>query len=173
MNLLEKLPFLKSDDAEIAEFDEAEAKKARIKFHRTSVRNGPVKYKEPTSGQLRRERERALKGMTRKARKAQVRAYFEAQQEAATLRGHLQAAGVVAYGNPDHLATPKQARDSIVWLTQRFADDSIADENGAVVVTEALVVNALTSALNRLQSINGLPITSLSPAYVLPVRLAA
>jgi hypothetical protein len=173
VNLLEKLPFLSEPKADDAALDEAEAKKARIKFHRTSVRNGPVKYKEPTSGQIRRERERFVKSKTRKARKAQVRRYFEDRAEAATILGHLQAAGVIAYGNPEHRATPKQARDSVIWITQRFADDSIADEDGNVEVTELVVVNALTSALNRYQGFHGLPITSLSPAYVLPVRLAA
>lgn len=172
MNILDKLPFLNSDpktEADQAAL-EAEAKAERIKFHRTQVRNGPVKFKAPTTGQIKRAQRRALAAEGRKGRRRQVRAYIRQQQEAATIRGHLQGAGVVAYAGDTFTTTPERALQSIVWIVQRFAE---GDENGVVEVTEENVRLALTRALNRWQAIVGHPQTKLSPAYVLPVALSA
>lgn len=172
MDILSKLPGLKPETATVEEIDEAQAKKDRIAYHRDHVRNGPVKHRSITSGQERRARQRRLERQTRKARKAQVRLYLAQQREAATLRGHLQAAGVQAYAG-EHVATGEQALRSIVWIVRHYADDSAVDENGRVEVTHEVVVGALTAALNRWQTLAGMPVTPLSPAYVLPVSLSA
>lgn len=169
MNILSKLPFISEPKSDLTpEEIELEDKKARIQFHREKVRNGPAKFSSPTSGQIRRAKDRDIKSGMKKTRRRQVRAFLAAQAEAATIRGHLQAASVLAYGNPLHMATPTQARASVIWLTERFAE-----AEGEIVVTTELVVDALTAALNRYQTLTGQPTTPLSPAYVLPVRVAA
>lgn len=176
MNILDKVLHFKSDDdaAEIEpEISEEEARKQRIQFHRDKVRNGPVKFSSPTNGQVRRAEKRFLAGRTRAARRNQVRSYFLTQKQAAILRGQLQAAGVVEYHSPDFFARPEQSLRSVVWLVERFADDSNADEFGQIVLDEPTVRQALQSALNRYQGFVGEPITTLPEDYVLPVRLAA
>lgn len=171
MDILSKLPFLKDDEVvDQPELTEEEAKAERIAFHRTNVRNGPVKFKGVTSGQERRRRQRWLDSRTRKARRAQIRLYFAQQQEAAVLRGHLQAAGVQAYANEHLVARPDRALASIVWIVRHFAE---VEEGDTVEVTAEVVTQSLTSALNRWQTLVGLPTTPLSPAYVLPVALSA
>lgn len=168
MDILSKLPGLKSE-TESVEIDEAQAKRDRIAYHRDHVRNGPVKHRSITSGQERRARKRRLEKQTRKARKAQVRLFFAQQQEAATLRGHLQAAGVQAYVG-EHVAPGEKALASIVWIVRHFAE---VEDGTTVEVTHDVVVQSLTSALNRWQRLVGMPVTPLSPAYVLPVSLSA
>ena len=101
MNIISNLPGLKKltgGDAMTTESEvgEPEAKKARIDFHRRSVRNGPVNLKSLTSGQVKRASKRALDRKTKNARRRQIRQYLADQREAATLRGHLQAAGVIS-----------------------------------------------------------------------------
>lgn len=170
VNLLDKLPLLDSGDAvESFETNEVESKKARIQFHRDRVRNGPVNFKEPTSGQIRRAAKRELDGRTRKARRAQVRGYFAARREASTLLGHLQAAGVIAYAS-HFKPSPEAILSSFTWLVSHFAE---GEPGVAIEVTREVVVDALTAALNRYQALNGQPATPLSPAYVLPVQVAA
>lgn len=169
-NLFSKLPFLKSDKAEeVAEVDEAQAKKDRIAFHRDHVRNGPTNFKHVTGGQVKRAKVRALARETKKARRAAIRQYHADQREGATLRGHLQAAGVLPYFG-DHTATGAQALASVEWIIARYAP-APADGSGVVEVNSKVVVDSLTAALNRWQVIVGYPQTKLSPSYVLPVAL--
>ena len=177
MDILSKLPFLKADEVDetddrTLEEIEAEAKAERIRFHREKVRNGPAKFVAPTSGQIRRARKRDAERMIRKNRRRQVRQHLADQREAATIRGHLQAAGVLPYPNRA-AADPRLAVKSLTWIVRRFADDRHVDSNGRVEVTEEVVRESLQSALNRWQTIVGLTPTSLSPAYALPVALSA
>lgn len=173
MNILDKLPFLSTTtEKEAAEYDEVQAKKDRIEFHRRSVRNGPTSFKQPTNGQIRRAKKRALARETKKAFRRQVRQHLADQREAATLRGQLQAAGILPYFTEDYTATPEQALRSVTWLIARFSAVE-ADGDGRVLVTEKVVIDSLTAALNRWQVIVGYPQTKLSPAYVLPVALAS
>jgi hypothetical protein len=173
VNILDKLPFLSSTtEEEAAEFDEAQAKKDRIEFHRRSVRNGPVSYRTPTNGQIKRERKRALARETKKARRRQVRQHLANQREAATIAAHLRGAGILAYSQESFTTDPQRARRSIIWIVARFAE-APQDGTGRVEVTEAVVRQSLTAALNRWQSLVGLRETPLSPAYVLPVALAS
>lgn len=175
MDILSKLPFVSSgEDAveDTAELGEVEAKKARIDFHRRSVRNGPANFKSPTSGQIRRAKVRALAASTKRARRAQIRQFHADQREASILRGHLQAAGVIAYANPERMASPQQALASVVWIVQRFGGD-FADETGRVEVTMEVISSSLTAALNAWQCLVGQDVTPLSPAYQLPVALSA
>jgi hypothetical protein len=171
-NLFSKLPFLKSNQAEgeAPEVDEAEAKKARIAFHREHVRNGPTNFKHVTGGQIKRAGKRDLARETKKARRRAVKQYLADQREGATIRGHLQAAGVLPYYTEDYRATPSQALHSVTWIIARFAP-APADGTGKVEVTSKVVLDSLTAALNRWQVIVGYPQTRLSPAYVLPVAL--
>ena len=173
MDLLSKLPFLKSEKEEETPLTDAEAKAERIKFHRTQVRNGPTNFRVVTNGQQKRARVRELNRRSRKARRAQIRQHFADLREAATLRGHLQAVGIAPYAVATTTLTAEGALRGIVWIVERFADDSLVDENGQVQVTEEVVRQSLTSALNRWQHLVGLPPTELSPAYVLPVALPA
>lgn len=73
----------------------AAAKAERIEFHRTSVRNGPVNFKTRTAGQERRAAQRALDRKSKKARKAQVKAYFRDQRINAMVRAGLGGGDVV------------------------------------------------------------------------------
>lgn len=173
MNILSRLPLIgKTESDEIEEISEEQARLNRIAFHRERVRNGPVKFSPPTSGQIRREAQRALARKTKKAHRNQVQIHFATQAQASTLRGQLQAAGVLAYNTEGFVATPQQALSAIVWIVKHFADDSTATPEGQVVLDRGTVLQALTSCLNRYQSLNRSPITPLSPAYVLPVRLS-
>lgn len=121
MDILSKLPSLTDDrDTAVAEqVFEVESKRDRIAFHRAKVRNGPVNYKTVTAGQERRAQKRALARETRRARRVQVRNYFETQKLAAAVRGHLQRAGVLSYLGQTEIDRHLQVT-STVWLLQRF-----------------------------------------------------
>lgn len=173
MNILSKLPFVKgTTDDEVAEIDEAQARKDRIAFHRDHVRNGPAKFKGQTTGQVRREKKRELARETRRARRVQIRKYHAEQREAAILRGHLQHAGIVSYSGIEFEVGPRAVVNSIAYLVARFAPAPV-DGSGQIEVTRKVVIDALTEALNRFQTLTGQPTTRLSPAYVLPVTFAS
>ena len=144
---LSSLPSLSgNDDLEVAEVDEAQEKRDRIAFHRDHVRNGPVTFKHVTGGQVRRSKLRELRGRSRKARRAQVHSFLDQQSEYATLRGLLQAVGVVAYVTdfrPSDEVRYRSARE----LVQRFGDVTDSDEN--------LVPNALQKAYDRYADLTG------------------
>lgn len=171
MDILSKLPFLKSDatEEEVAEYDEAQARLDRIAFHRDHVRNGPANFKQPTNGQVKRAKKRALARDTKKARRQAIRKYHADQREGATLRAHLQGAGVLPYFG-EQAPTPRQAVQSVSWLVSRFAP-APADGSGRIEVTRSVVMESLQAGLNRWQQIVGHPATKLSPAYRLPVAL--
>ena len=157
----------------LSDFEDIEAKKARIQFHREHVRNGPVKFNPPTSGQLRRAKKRALGGETRKARRRQIRVYFADQREGAVIRAKLQAVGLLSYVDRSRKLDPRIGYEATVWLVQRFASDDLADEQGRVEVTEQVVRDAFQSALNRWESIVGLPTSRIAEEYALPVQVSA
>jgi len=165
VNIISKLPFLKSTDEEADSLTEEELKAERIAFHRAKVRNGPVNFKELTTGQVRRIQIRAANGKTRKARRRQVKMYFLTQQEGAVLRGQLQAAGLVSYVHTE-IDSVKQVVATI-WLTKRFGE--VDPETGRVPMEEKSVRAALQSALNRWESIVGLPASQISPEYITPI----
>ena len=173
-NLLSKLPFLGEGKAdrdltpEEIEEAEAQAKRDRIAFHRDHVRNGPAKFKQMTTGQERRARHRSLDSMTRKGRRRQIRQYHADMREAATLRGHLQAAGVVRYASEFH-APDFAIMRSIIWIVRHFAE---GDENGRIEVTHEVVIDAIEKAWQRWCRLTGQPVVPLSPAYRLPVAVA-
>ena len=172
-DILSKLPGLKSDDgdAEVVLSDE-DLRAERIAFHRDRVRNGPVKFSAPTSGQIRRAQVRELARKTKKARRRQVKGHFGAVREIATLRGHLQAVGIILYPG-HHKPGQGDVIASMTWIIQRFADSKRADETGGVIVTEDVVRESLQAALNRYQHLTRQEQTSLSPAYELPVAVSA
>lgn len=169
MNILSKLPGLHDDTTAPEEIDEAQAKKDRIAFHRDHVRNGPANFKTISSGQQRRAKERALKTHTRKARRRQIRTYLAEQREAATILGHLQAVGAVSYASVDFGLSQRAVVRSMAWIIQNFVE---AEEGSTVEVTREVIVQSLTSALNRWQRLTGQPVSPLSPAYVIPFALS-
>lgn len=132
MNLLWKLPSVGLAPEPSEEVDEAQAKRDRIKFHRDHVRNGPVKFRKTTDGQIRRAQKRALKRSTQRARKAQVRGYFATQKLAASTRGQLQAAGLIPYVTSRQI-NPLAATKATVWLVQRFGTEDTSFAYGDVV----------------------------------------
>lgn len=169
MNILDKIPSIVGSKDE-PEMTEAEAKSERMRFHREKVRNGPASFRTMSNGQIRRAQKRMEASRVRKARRRQIRSYLTQQNEAAALRGNLQAAGVIAYVHEGTTMAPEAALQSIVWIVKRFAE---GDESGRVEVTSDTVTKALTAALNRYQALTGQEQTPLSPAYVLPVRVSA
>lgn len=173
-NILSKLPFLKDDEVDENDvvLSEEDLRAERIAFHRDRVRNGPTKFSTPTSGQIRRERVRALARQTKRARRNQVQSHFAALREIAVLRGHLQAVGIILYqGN--HKPGAGDIIASTTWIIRRFADSKRADETGALVVTEDVVRESLQAALNRYQHLTNRPQTALSESYELPVAVSA
>lgn len=143
--LSKQLPALDGDtDVEV---DEAQAKRERIAFHRDHVRNGPVKFPHVTSGQIRRAKARDLASRAKKARRKQVQNYFAAQREYATLRGHLQAVGVLPYalrkGKISEVSLLRSAR----WIVQNF---------GSVELSESEILkDAIQKAYDRFCVLTG------------------
>jgi len=174
MHILDKLPLLNSKDEEVEPvLSEEDLKAERIAFHRRYVRNGPVKSGGPTNGQIRRERHRALARKTKRARRNQIQAHFANKREIAVLRAHLQAAGIILYVNEDFRPAPGDVLAAFAWIISHFADDKAVDADGRIVVTREVVIQSLQAALNRFQYLRGEPAQTLSPAYVLPVEVAA
>lgn len=171
MNFLGNLiPSLRADeDTRSPEEIEAQEKQDRIDYHRSQVRNGPVSYKTPTNGQLRRHKARGIKSRMKKTRRRQISAFFASQYEAGLLRSHLQSVGLVAYATRGYRPSPNQVYHSAIWLVKRFADA----EGSQVEVTEEVVRDAFQSALSRWASLVGLNDVRLPEDYVLPVRTAA
>jgi hypothetical protein len=162
-NLLAKLPSLrkKSDDEPSPEELELQAKKERIQFHRDHVRNGPANFRHVTSGMQRRAQERDLRRQMKKARRSQVRNYFQTQQLAATVRGQLQLAGLIPFVVPRELDLMQQAK-SAAWLVQHFSD-------GPTSFAYDDVVKALSAALKFYGEAVGLPGLRIPEDYVVPV----
>lgn len=180
MNILDNIRSVikgeRTDDELTAEELELQAKKDRIEFHRRSVRNGPVNFKTPTNGQVRRAERRAMQRRIKANQRKQVRTYFANQREGAVLRAHLDSVGVLPLLLDCPRPTPPNpvsAYNSTIWLIKHFADRSQVDEQGRVPVTEKSVREAFRVALNRWQKIVGLPPTELPEGYELPVQAAA
>lgn len=171
MNFLGNLiPSLRSDeDTRSPEEIAKQEKQDRIDFHRSSVRNGPVSYKSPSNGQIRRAKAREIKRNMRKTRSRQISSYFASVREEAVLRGHLQAVGLVGYSTRSYKPTPLQVRESAIALIKQFAD-----AQGAVVeVTEEVVLDSFRSALSRWANLNGRSDIRIPEGYSIPVRTAA
>lgn len=165
----EALDLKEKTDADDEKF-EIQSKKDRVAFHREKVRNGPVRMTPPSNGQIRRAQARATKRQIRKNFKRDVRAYRSQQAEAATLRGHLAAVGLVDYSVEGYKPTPMQQLQSSIWLVRHFAD---VEEGEVFEVTQIVAAESFLRALNRWRSLVGQPVTeSLPPAYVLPVVAA-
>ena len=153
MDILSKLPSI-GDEAKFDKYVQGEL----------------FKTSNLSSGQIRRARVRRLNRQTMKARRRQIQQHFIERRELATIRGHLQAAGVIAYATT-YQPAPQRVLDSVTWIIQRFAEAPGGVEQ--IEVTHEVVIDSLTSALNRYQHLTGQPATSLSPTYVLPVAVAA
>lgn len=144
-------PFLgKKDDT--PEKTEEELKAERIKFHRQSVRNGPVKFRTLTNGQVRRMQKRDLLNQQKKSHRQARSNHWQGRQEAARLRAFLQGAGVVPYVtgiNPSDETRDKAYR----WLIGNYADEIETDDDG--IITTQTVENALYNAWKRYSDLTG------------------
>lgn len=170
MDILSNIPTLVADKSpELDETSELDITHKNVKFHRDNVRNGPANFKGQSTGQIRRAKQRVLDGQTRRARRRQIKTFLEHQREASTLRGQLQAAGVVAYNSPDFTIAPRQALASIVWIVQRYAD---APDGARVDVTYDVVIASLQAAMNRYEDLIGSPRSTMDPEYILPVEVS-
>lgn len=172
LDILSKLPFLnqdESDDDLSDEEREAQAKKDRIKFHRESVRNGPVKFKSVTSGMIRRAQARDLARRTKKVRRTQVQNYVATQRFGASVRGHLQHAGILPFINRE--VDPQQQVISAAWLVQRFGVNVEVDgvETDEVSFAYHDVLNALSAALKFHGQVVGQPDLRVPDDYVVPI----
>ena len=119
------------DEAEDKRTDEeiaADLKRDRIKFHRESVRNGPVKWKSMTSGQVRRAQKRAAKRAQKNTYRAQVRNYLETRRLASVTAAKLRQAGALPYVHERELDRIQQVY-ATVWIVQRFG---VEDDDGVV-----------------------------------------
>ena len=168
--ILSKIPTLSKDedtrtDDEIA----AEEKAARVKFHRDKVRCGPVKFRPPSNGQLRRERQRALDTMTKRARRKQVAEYLEIQKIGASTRGQLQLAGVLPFHAPRDLDLAQQVK-STIWVVERFGKEG---EDGSMSYAHDDVLLALAAALEFYGKVIGDETLQVPEGYVIPVYEAA
>lgn len=161
MDLLGKLPFLKKTEDESEEKTQEQAKADRIKFHRERVRNGPVKYNDPTTGQVRRARQRQQQAVSGRSRRMQILNHFETRRLAATVRGQLQASGTLPYkyGGVIHPVTQVKAT---VWLVQRFGVEA---EDGSASLDRSDVENALTAALRFYGQVMNSPDLSLPDGF--------
>lgn len=147
------LPSLNQDDAEARDLTEeeldaleAEAKADRIAFHRAHVRNGPVKFGHVTPGGAKRERRRLLARQTKKAARAQRRAFIGRVQEHALLRGQLQAVGVLEY-TTDYAPSDEARFTAAKWIVQHYGN--LLDEG------DALFRNAVQAAFDRFADLSG------------------
>ena len=159
-----KLPSLlgRQDDSEPTDAElELEAKKERIEFHRTHVRNGPTTFRHVTEGDARREQARAVRRQMKKARRSQLRSYHQTQRLAATVRGHLQLAGLIPFVVPQPLDPWQQAR-SAAWLVQHFSE-------GPTSFAYDDVLASLSRALKFYGQAVGIPGLQVPADYVVPV----
>lgn len=167
--ILSRIPSLNSpkegEDEEGDALSAAKAKAERVKFHRAKVRCGPAKFSAPTNGQLRRERHRALKNMTKRARRTQIREYLEIQNIAASTRGQLQLAGVLPFHTPRTLDLTRQAK-SAIWIIDRFGKEG---EDGKTSYAHGDVLLALAAALEFYGKVIGDETLQVPEGYVVPV----
>lgn len=148
MNPLNRLlGHLRTDDRELTpeelEADAAEAKKARIKYHRDNVRNGPVKYRSITIGMQRRAHERSQATQQRKTNRRYRRAWMDQQAKIATLRGHLTILGVIECQHATTTFTPEQVRESSVWAIRQYGK---RDDEGNLVQSDDMLAEAVGAA---------------------------
>lgn len=154
MNIFSRLPFLDGSKDEVE--PQTDTKAERIAFHRQKVRNGPVKFKEMTSGQIRRAEQRQAKRRQKKAYRAEVRNHLEKQQLASRVRGHLQRAGYLPY-HDGHEAGVREQIVSTQWIVQRFGQEVEVEgkRTGRVSWREADVVDAFLRAAQFYGSATG------------------
>ena len=109
-----KLPSLKGDAPDADEPTGPRGRKSQ----------GPQKFRTVTNGQIRRARDRAIAGQYRRTARAQRRAHWAKLREHATLRGHLQAIGLIEYGS-DFQPTDEQRLASAGWIIANFPTEDV------------------------------------------------
>lgn len=167
-----KNPFRQDrDDTESLE----QAKADRIKFHRDHVRNGPVKFKSPTSGQQRRAHDRAIARNIKRTHKAQVRQFFADQRQASIVRGKLDVVGIGvadSQGDPylvNRLFTQEKTVQAARWLITYFAHAEVGD---TIEVNEKVMLDSFRDALNFARKASGLPEADLPQGYADTIAVA-
>lgn len=141
-------------------------KKARVEWHRRSVRNGPVRYSTISTGQQRRMQVRDQATRQRKANKNHRRNFFARRQEAATLLGHLQGVGAIPYATEGLTPTTAQRLRSGGWLVLHFAERYEKDTSdktgfhaaGDIIESDDLFVTSLQAAKDRYAALIGAPV---------------
>lgn len=107
--------------------DEEQARRDRIEFHRTSVRNGPVSWKTQTNGQVKRGRKRAAARQQKKAYRTEVRNHFARLRQAAIVRTHLQVVGLIPFIDGHEEPLEKQAA-STLWIAANYGESFEHDD---------------------------------------------
>lgn len=118
-----------------------ELKAQRIQFHRDHVRNGPQKWRTISTGQQRRQRDRDMKALQKKATRTHRRAWHQRKAEFATLRGHLTILGVLEGHGTEF--TRQQTQTSLEWVVAKFGE---RDDDGNLVLNDNLVGDAVEAA---------------------------
>lgn len=176
-DIFSKLPGVKAHEAAEAALEmsaediRAQAKAERIEFHRTKVRNGPVKFSFLTNGQVRRAQRRELDRHQRKAWRAEKASYFERQRTAAILRAHLQVVGLIPFIDGREAPLRDQIT-STAWIVTRYGVEVAVDGvgTGHASFKRGDVIDALKNAASFYQSATGLIIrfpADFEPAIVL------
>ena len=162
MNIFSKLASaLTGGETEAPEPTEAELKKERIEFHARSVRNGPVSFKMPTNGQIRRAEARAARNRQRKTYRAEVKNYHEKQRIAMVLRGQLKLIGAIPYLDPRDIPLATQIQ-ATAWIVQRYGVEVTNDDGvgiGHVSFRRGDIIDAIRNAMKFYTSATGHLIT--------------
>lgn len=166
-NLAKLMPGHQSDERELTE-DEvaAQEKTERVKFHREQVRNGPVKFRSVSAGQIRRARQRAMDRDIRRNYRREVRNHFERQRVAATLRPHLQAVGLAPTWDDRDFPLEDQII-STAWIAQRYGRETTVDGvgTGHVSFLREDIIAALETAASFYRAATGDEIVKLPADY--------
>lgn len=136
------LSHLRPADSE-EELSEEEQKQLRIQFHRENVRNGPVKSRYATTGQIRRTVDRGRHARGRKTNKRYRQSWMDNQAHLATLRGHLIILGVLECKHESTVFTEAQRKISMTWAVEKYGE---RDDEGAIVLGDEMVAKAVANA---------------------------
>lgn len=138
MDIFQSLPSLHAE----SKTDEATNEPKQV-----GPRNGPVRYRDITTGQVRRARKRAATKQSRRAYRNQVRTFLSSEREAALIRSSLQAVGVLPYATEGMQPTEDQVLLAVRTLLARYGT--------GVEATEESLREAIEVALTRYRAITG------------------
>ena len=161
MNLFSNLARTLGFGDDVTETDREAAKRERVEHHRLYVRNGPVKLRTVSTGQVRRAQVRSIEAQTRRNFRAAVRTHKASLLEVGALRGHLQRVGLLDYLS-DFTPTPAGQHASAWWLVDRFR----GDDNR--LVGDEIMLTCFQRALDRHNELTGAPAMTIPDTYRIP-----